>query len=277
MQGLRSHRTQTSCGVAWERHLSTLGCRRDATPPLIIPVIEDIGQMDAPGAGPSEHSQHSASPQMEWEPGPENDAEDMPIDIQHGHMLEDMPASPPATSPMPEDAISAFGLDDEASKLDLSDDDEVNFLNNDELTESEDEGDEEYDSLEVEEDPGIPDNLDDDDDPGSLNDQACPIDEADEESIVEEYYPDTGKVHRKTNSHFQNILNKILAGKRTLYYPFESEEELELAIWMHQSGLPISKMDEFFKLKYVSMMIAFLYCSDISFLGLCLATLVQNW
>jgi hypothetical protein len=149
------------------------------------------------------------------------------------------------------------GLNDDSDKSDLSEDDEETFDNEDNATESEDEGDEEYDVSEEERDPGF----DEANDEGAidLEDQPCPVDADDEEKIVEERYPHAGQVHGKTNSPFQNVLNTILQGKGSIYHPFKSEEELELATWMHQSGLPMSKIDHFLKLKYVSVIIGVLH------------------
>jgi len=40
-------------------------------------------------------------------------------------------------------------------------------------------------------------------------------------------------------------------GAGNVYYPFANEMDFELGSWLHESGLPKAKIDEFLKLKYV--------------------------
>lgn len=84
-----------------------------------------------------------------------------------------------------------------------------------------------------------------------FDDQHCPVDE-DGGDIVEEYHPGAGEVIQNERPHFRAVLNERLHRNDNIYHPFQNEQEWELATWMHESGLPVSKMDEFFKLKYVS-------------------------
>jgi hypothetical protein len=96
-------------------------------------------------------------------------------------------------------------------------------------------------------------------DVGSLDDQTCPVDEDDEDNAVEEHYPEAGRMHRMKRPHFRAVLNKKLQKSGNIYHPFTNQQEWELGKWMHESGISMSKMDEFFKLQYVSTSTPLLY------------------
>jgi hypothetical protein len=241
MQALRSHRALSSCSKAWERSLVSFSINRRVDGPVVNTMAVDAAEVDAPQCIPRNTADHSVSPPMEWEPGPENGMDDISVDGEGVHMLEEMP----------DGRIVQLDSDDPSEDSGPSDGNEDGFADEDDVPDSQDEGDEEYDGSGAEE-PGIADDANVDE-ASVLDDQTCPVDEDDEENIVEEHYPGAGKVHRTNNSHFQAILKAAVDRKGCLHFPFANETELQLATWMHQSGLSMSKMDEFFRLKYVSM------------------------
>jgi hypothetical protein len=265
MQALRAHRTLSTCKTLWEESLATLSRNHRPDRPVVNPIVADAIEVDALRRVPSNPPERAASPAMDWEPGPENGIDDISVDREGVDLLDEMPDGEIVLSD-PEGA-----LENSSS----SDGNEDSFSDQDDAPDSEDEGDEECDDSGAEEDPSIADDADVGD-ASVLDDQTCPVDENDEENIVEEYYPGAGKIHQTHESHFQSILKATLDGKGNLHLPFASEAELQLATWMHQSGLSMAKMDEFFKLKYVSMKITAPYCSSNSLSGHGSATLLQN-
>jgi hypothetical protein len=83
-------------------------------------------------------------------------------------------------------------------------------------------------------------------------DQERPVDEEDEEDQVTDYFPNAGAISGNLDGRFFDILNSQLrTAAKNIHHPFKNEEELELANWMHQSGMSMAQMDAFFKLQYV--------------------------
>jgi hypothetical protein len=136
-------------------------------------------------------------------------------------------------------------------------DDEDDKGGDDGYEEYEDEGDEEYEdeggSHNESLDTGTKDDL------GSLDDQSCPVDEDDEDKLLEEHYPEAGRVLQTKRPHFRAVLNEKLQKSDNIYHPFANQREWELGKWMHESGMSVSKMDEFFKLQYVGTSTSLLY------------------
>jgi hypothetical protein len=85
-------------------------------------------------------------------------------------------------------------------------------------------------------------------------DQERPIDEEDEENQVVDYFePAPGAIIANEEGKFLRLLNPPQQAAATdIHHPFANKEEFELGNWMHQSGLPMSQMDSFLKLRYVS-------------------------
>ncbi|KIM22688.1 hypothetical protein M408DRAFT_78738, partial [Serendipita vermifera MAFF 305830] len=69
-----------------------------------------------------------------------------------------------------------------------------------------------------------------------------------------ETYPDAGFVYETDDPHISKESRKLRSmGGDEMYYPFANDIDFELAAWLHDSGLSRSKIDEFLKLKYVSV------------------------
>ncbi|KAG8854142.1 hypothetical protein FRB91_003976 [Serendipita sp. 411] len=70
--------------------------------------------------------------------------------------------------------------------------------------------------------------------------------------IYIENYPEAGRVFSRIRSKFQDDSEiQINTGKGNLHYPFANEMDHELGLWLHESGLSVSKIDSFLKLQYV--------------------------
>jgi len=77
--------------------------------------------------------------------------------------------------------------------------------------------------------------------------------EADRDDYTVDVHPTAGRILRKEEAPFgQERAYQEMRGEGNVYYPFANEKEWELSAWLHQSGLPLSQMDTFLKLKYVS-------------------------
>jgi hypothetical protein len=84
-------------------------------------------------------------------------------------------------------------------------------------------------------------------------DQQQPIDDVNEENqVIDNYDPPPGAIIGHKEGGFSSLLNSPQRGAAMdIHYPFANEEEFELANWMHESGMPMSQMDSFLKLRYV--------------------------
>jgi hypothetical protein len=77
--------------------------------------------------------------------------------------------------------------------------------------------------------------------------------EADRDDYTVDLHPTAGRILRKEEAPFAwERAYQEMRGDGNVYYPFANEKEWELSAWLHQSGLPLSQMDTFLKLKYVS-------------------------
>ncbi|KAG8836053.1 hypothetical protein FRB91_000169 [Serendipita sp. 411] len=68
-----------------------------------------------------------------------------------------------------------------------------------------------------------------------------------------ETYPGAGHIFNKVIPRFHTqAASQIQTGKGNLFYPFANEIDFELGLWLHESGLSVSKIDSFLKLQYVT-------------------------
>lgn len=83
-----------------------------------------------------------------------------------------------------------------------------------------------------------------------------PDDEAENPKGFEEKYPidqEAGKIHATSKSYFESVReDQLRKGDGNVHFPFSGKIEWGLASWMHSSGMPLSKLDEFLKLDYVT-------------------------
>jgi hypothetical protein len=64
-----------------------------------------------------------------------------------------------------------------------------------------------------------------------------------------------GTVLRTECSRLQIIYDQqLVEGMGNIHYPFANEMDWQLGAWMHDSGLAMTEMDQFLKLKYVSLL-----------------------
>jgi hypothetical protein len=288
IKGLRVHRARSRCTIKWNRYVATLGLQGQAIPDD-PPVVDEPGSPDHPEGPPMDWDPNDAH-EMSWdgrdpprsrsasESGNGNEG-DWGDDEIHAVAAED----PHMESKGPHDDLGDDrqhdmgdeghnaqdrdkGCDDgegidEREGADEEHSGEDNGSDKDEEDEEdedyEDDGDEEY------EDQGGSHNESFDTanegDSRSLDDQSCPVDEEDDDNAVEEHYPEAGRVHRTKRPHFRAVLNEKLHKSGNVYHPFANQQEWELGKWMHESGMSMSKMDEFFKLQYVSTSTPLLY------------------
>ncbi|KAG9054398.1 hypothetical protein FS842_005248 [Serendipita sp. 407] len=74
------------------------------------------------------------------------------------------------------------------------------------------------------------------------------------DSLHTETYSGAGRIFDKTQPHVcAEAKHQIKAGKGNIFYPFANEVDFELGLWLHESGLSISKIDSFLKLQYVQV------------------------
>lgn len=109
-------------------------------------------------------------------------------------------------------------------------------------------------------------------------DQEKPMDDANEENQVIDYYdPPPGAIIGHKEGRFTSLLNSPQrVAAMGIHYPFANEEEFELANWMHESGMPMSRMDSFLKLRYVGYTFCSLYLSNLP-KDSSTTTLIQKW
>ena len=77
-------------------------------------------------------------------------------------------------------------------------------------------------------------------------------------SLFVDFYPMAGSILGIGNCSFTKCRSQLDEKLLHLVHLFGSDEERELATWLHESGLFTSKIDQFFKLSYV-------HCSFMSF------------
>lgn len=73
----------------------------------------------------------------------------------------------------------------------------------------------------------------------------------DSEGEYSENFPQAGEIKFSQDPPFK-ILRDVQGEGDLRFFPFQSEEDWELAAWLHRSGLPTSQINAFFRLKYVS-------------------------
>lgn len=164
--------------------------------------------------------------------------------------LQQIPTRTPTPDAASNDHGDMLGSEDEGS-LSSQDDDE----------DSDDDDDEDGDSDVVagDDDPAI---LIEGHRPASTNDAPRPGERSHELAeplerpgdLYTEIFPHAGHVYRKESPRHQKEWEHLqTAGKGNLFYPFANDVDFDLGTWLHESGLSRSKIDEFLKLKYVSL------------------------
>lgn len=92
--------------------------------------------------------------------------------------------------------------------------------------------------------------------------QRSPSDSGDE--IVINYYPGAAKISETGDTARQSKLSSdrfARRRKKNVFYPFSCFTEWEIAQWLSRAGITQQLMNEFFKLKYVSVSYASLFDS----------------
>jgi hypothetical protein len=80
----------------------------------------------------------------------------------------------------------------------------------------------------------------------------CPSMDLSEELQVTEVFERAGRIIDRTMSHFDSLRSKQLKdGGGNIYYPFSCSLEWDVAKWLHESRMPLSKIDQFMQLNYV--------------------------
>lgn len=71
-------------------------------------------------------------------------------------------------------------------------------------------------------------------------------------SEVVEAFPRAGEIKRTIDPPFSSILAHFeQKGRGNLYYPFKDVSEWETAVWLKESGLPLTEVDKFLNLPSV--------------------------
>jgi len=279
-QGLRVHRTRSSCKPDWEKHVASITISTPSHPEIAV-------QYDEPEIDNQTLLDSSTSPQMDWEPMPAEEHGSPVYDATflHSsppHRMLQLDRESPAHHYREIDIRQPDGVEQGNVQAEMNDgsENESNDTPGDEdkksdeeednndredreegedegKEEDEDEGDEEYEDEESTPREAL-DASDVENDLDSLGDQSCPVDEGHEDNTFEEHYLGAGCVHKTRRPPFRGILNERLQRDENIYLPFEDQQEWELANWLHQSGLSMSKIDDFLKLQYVSVL---LYCA----------------
>jgi len=85
----------------------------------------------------------------------------------------------------------------------------------------------------------------------SLSKRSAPEEPKDDDDTVEDLVDQAGKVIRKVKSDFKLLLDLQLQTATSIYHPFSCSTELEIATWLHNSGLSWVSIDQFLHTKYV--------------------------
>ena len=80
----------------------------------------------------------------------------------------------------------------------------------------------------------------------------CPSMDLSEESQVTEVFESAGHIVDRVTSRFDYLRSKQLKdGGGNIYYPFSCSLEWDVAKWLHESHMPLTKIDQFMRLNYV--------------------------
>ncbi len=72
-----------------------------------------------------------------------------------------------------------------------------------------------------------------------------------------EKHPTAGEVFGKARTILEEIdHNASEEWKKNMYHPFSSSEDFEVGAWLSQSGVPMTHIDKFLKLPYVSRLLS---------------------
>jgi hypothetical protein len=84
------------------------------------------------------------------------------------------------------------------------------------------------------------------------NDSHESVDSDSEDSNqFEVWFEGAGNIEGKTAPPFANHKSTQRVKGHNIHYPFSGTREWELATWLHESGLPLTKIDKFLHLDYV--------------------------
>jgi len=85
----------------------------------------------------------------------------------------------------------------------------------------------------------------------SSSKRPAPEEPKDNDDTVEDLIDRAGEVIRKVKSDFELLLDLQLQTATSIYHPFSCLTELEIATWLHNSGLSQASIDQFLHMKYV--------------------------
>lgn len=108
----------------------------------------------------------------------------------------------------------------------------------------------EDDILEVEELEGS--NIDEEEEVTNM--PARPREPCDEDDTFVVKYDGAGKIIAKEKTPFSVIYNLQKERNKGTYYPFSCQKEVELAEFLHESGMSQATIDQFMKLEYVGFL-----------------------
>jgi hypothetical protein len=80
---------------------------------------------------------------------------------------------------------------------------------------------------------------------------ATPVSEDDEQFEVD--FAHAGDITGKAEAPFSQHLSEQHTNEHNIYYPFSGAREWDLAVWLHESNLPLTNIDRFLRLEYVGV------------------------
>jgi hypothetical protein len=95
------------------------------------------------------------------------------------------------------------------------------------------------------------------------NDSSQSVDSDSEDGDqFEVWFEGAGDTKDKTVPPFANYKSTRRGNQHNIFYPFSGDREWKLAAWLHESGLPLTKIDKFLHLDYVRIPLNItLHCS----------------
>lgn len=76
-------------------------------------------------------------------------------------------------------------------------------------------------------------------------------DDDENEDLFEVFFEGSGTIYGKTDPPFATYLSEQRENGTNIYYPFSGAREWELVVWLHETRLPLAKIDDFLRLDYV--------------------------
>jgi len=91
------------------------------------------------------------------------------------------------------------------------------------------------------------------------------------QSTFVERFPDAGRVIGNQETTFSFLYKERTAADIPLHYPFSCRTDVDVATFLHKSGLPQSSIDKFLKLSYVcQVLLLWVELISCSIPGICL-------